>query len=135
MLEVELEKYDLIIATPPCNYYSKANYRRETSEYSQKTKHLLPKILKKLEESGKIYIVENVINKVLMKDIIKNMKGWYHEIGRHSYFTSEMLNMDHVKQIKEDVENTTQNKRQGGENVNNVIKYYIEYIKKGEKNE
>lgn len=42
MLEIDLTPYDVIIATPPCNYYSRANYRRETSEYSQKTKHLLP---------------------------------------------------------------------------------------------
>lgn len=38
MLEVELKDYDFIIATPPCNYWSRANYRRETSEYAQKNK-------------------------------------------------------------------------------------------------
>ena len=47
MMDVDLNPYDVIIATPPCNYYSRANYRRETSDYSQATKHLLPSILKK----------------------------------------------------------------------------------------
>ena len=40
MLDVNLTEYDFIIATPPCNYWSRANYRREVSEYSRKTKHL-----------------------------------------------------------------------------------------------
>ena len=40
--EIDLTKYDYIIATPPCNYYSRANYRRETSKIAQETKHLLP---------------------------------------------------------------------------------------------
>ena len=48
MLTVDLSQYDYIIASPPCNYYSKCNYRRETSDYALKTKHLLPGILEKL---------------------------------------------------------------------------------------
>ena len=31
MLEVDLVNYDVIIATPPCNYWSRANYRRKYS--------------------------------------------------------------------------------------------------------
>ncbi|NLN50339.1 MAG: hypothetical protein GX149_01775, partial [Acholeplasmataceae bacterium] len=48
MLDIDLNGYDLIIATPPCNYYSRANYRRKTSKYSNDTKHLLPEIISKL---------------------------------------------------------------------------------------
>ena len=67
MLEVDLTPYDYIIASPPCNYYSRANYRRETSEYSQKTKHLLPGILEKLGKQQKPFIVENVRSPRLMQ--------------------------------------------------------------------
>jgi site-specific DNA-cytosine methylase len=98
MLEVDLTPYDVIIATPPCNYYSRANYRREISIYSQKTKHLLPGILDKLIKLDKPFIVENVINRVRMKDIINSFNGWYYEIGRHSYFTNIPFNANHIKQ-------------------------------------
>lgn len=62
MLAVDLDNYDFIIATPPCNYYSRANWRRNTSEYSLKTKHLLPDIIEKCSISGKPFIIENVRN-------------------------------------------------------------------------
>ena len=63
MLEVDLSKYDFIIATPPCNYWSRANYRRDSSEYALKTKHLLIDILNKLVKQNKPFIVENVKKK------------------------------------------------------------------------
>ena len=31
MLDCDLTPYDYVIATPPCNYWSKANYRRNES--------------------------------------------------------------------------------------------------------
>ena len=34
MLSVDLSNYDYIIATPPCNFYSRANDRRYSSDYS-----------------------------------------------------------------------------------------------------
>ena len=64
MLEVDLTSYDYIIATPPCNWWSRANYRRDRSEYALKTKHLLPSILEKLCNQDKPFIVENVKNKL-----------------------------------------------------------------------
>lgn len=63
MLTVNLDSYDILIATPPCNYYSKANYRRNKSYYSLATKHLLPDIIKIFEKTKKPFIIENVINK------------------------------------------------------------------------
>ena len=33
MLDVDLKGYDFIISTPPCNWWSKANWQRDTSEY------------------------------------------------------------------------------------------------------
>ena len=62
MMNIDLNCYDYIVASPPCNYYSRANYRRLTSEYSQLTKHLLPDILLKCIRSDKPFIVENVRN-------------------------------------------------------------------------
>ena len=67
MMEVNLEPYDFIIATPPCNWWSRANYRRDRSEYALKTKHLLPDIIDKLIQIQKPFIVENVKNKERMK--------------------------------------------------------------------
>ena len=66
-LAVDLEKYDYIVATPPCNYYSRLNRRRETSAYAQATKHLLPCLIEKLGKQTKPFIIENVRNSVLFK--------------------------------------------------------------------
>ena len=60
MMNVDLTPYDFIIATPPCNWWSRANYRRDRSPYALQTKHLLPDIIKKLCEQDKPFIVENV---------------------------------------------------------------------------
>lgn len=131
MLEIDLTPYDFIIATPPCNYWSRANYRRETSEYSQKTKHLLPDILDKLKKLNKPYIVENVRNSTLFKKYgIYDKADYVYEIGRHTYFTNIPFNGTNIKQEydfsyggKRLVKNT-----QGGDNVYNVIEYWLETI-------
>ena len=62
MLEIDLTPYDYIIATPPCNYWSKANPYYKTSEYALKTKDLLPAIIEKLALLNKPFIIENVKN-------------------------------------------------------------------------
>lgn len=127
MLKVDLNEYDLLVASPPCNYWSRANYRRETSVYAQETKHLLPEIINKLSKLGKPFIVENVINKVLMREIIDNFDFKYFEHGRHSYFTNSDFNYKDVVQIPEDVQYTSPKKRQGGHNVNAVFQAFIDY--------
>ena len=127
MMAVDLEPYDIIIATPPCNYYSSANWRRDTSEYSQKTKHLLPDIIKKLEKIEKPYIVENVRNRGLMKDIYPLATHViYH--GRHTYFTNVWFDPSDVPQIKDDIQNKSKKGRQGGYNVNIVIEHWLKTI-------
>jgi len=131
MLAVDLSNFDIIIASPPCNYWSKANYRREASEYSQKTKHLLPEILQKLTALNKPFIVENVINKKLMGNIIKNFKGFYYEHGRHCYFTNVMFNPSGIYQKKEYIEQISTKKRQGGENVNIIIEHFLDTVSPG----
>jgi site-specific DNA-cytosine methylase len=135
MLEIDLTNYDIIIATPPCNYWSRANYRRETSKYSQETKHLLPDILKKLNNQSKPFIVENVINKERMKDIISSSNCYYYEHGRHCYFSNILLNLSNVEQNVEYIQNigSKNHSRQGGKNVKNVFEYFLETLKINEK--
>src|SRR5690554_4484282 len=101
MLDIDLSDYDILVATPPCNYYSRANYRRDISDYSLKTKHLLPDIIKKFIKTKKPFIVENVINKKLMKHIINSLPidVYYIEYGRHSYFTNITPYIYNVEQI------------------------------------
>lgn len=162
MMEVNLDPYDVIIATPPCNYRSRANYRRETSEYSQKTKYLLPGILLKLQNQNKPYIVENVRNSKLFKEYgLYNGKSFIYEIGRHTYWTNIPFNMSNINQISDfyatnkripgkygwfltpdgrEVRSPGQNiqilsrkNRQGGKNVHEVIEYWLGVIKEYEK--
>ena len=62
---VNLGAYDYIIATPPCNFWSRANWRRYTSDIARHTKHLLPYCLKKCIDSGKYFIVEKINHQIL----------------------------------------------------------------------
>lgn len=152
MLEIDLEPYDFIIATPPCNYYSRANYRRETSEYSQKTKHLLPDILDKLIKLDKPFIVENVRSPNLYNEIgLFNKKCFVYIHGRHTYWTNIMFNPKNIVQQNEyklaiceklengkwhktgqiflgNTKNLDSKSRQGGQNVHNVIEYWLEVV-------
>jgi len=128
MLEIDLNDYDVIIATPPCNYYSKANWRRETSEYSLKTKHLLPSILKKLSKIKMPWIVENVRNQVLMKDFF-DLAPFVYFYGRHTYFTNRPFNPEGISQKFENIQHLDKRDRQGSGNVHNVIDYWLETIK------
>ena len=68
MMNIDLTDYDFIIATPPCNWWSKANPYYKTSKYALETKHLLPDTIIKLGSQSKPFIIENVINK---KDLEK----------------------------------------------------------------
>ena len=153
MMEVDLSGYDFIIATPPCNYYSRANYRREQSEYSQATKHLLPGIIDKLIALGKPFIVENVRNPNIFKSIGLYDKDCFIYIhGRHTYWTNIMFNPSSVEQHNEyqlqvckkledgtwfksgqiyigNMNNVDKKNRQGGINVHNVIELWLEVVK------
>lgn len=129
MLDIDLSTYDFIIATPPCNYWSRANYRRETSNYSQKTKHLLPAIIDKLIKLDKPFIVENVRNyKLFNKYDLFNKNCFIYEIGRHTYWTNIPFNGTNIKQKKDNINNISSKNRQGGLNVHNVIQYWLKII-------
>ena len=75
MLNIDLTLYDLIVATPPCNFWSKASGNK-TSQYALDTKNLLPKILEKLIFSHKPYISnkEDVATRIV-KHYIEMLKG------------------------------------------------------------
>lgn len=139
MMDVDLTPFDYIIATPPCNYYSRANYRRETSEYSQKTKHLLPDIIDKLILLGKPFIVENVKNKKLFTKcglLKKNCNIYF--IGRHTYWTNlvfnledvELMNVNQLQDVKNhnNLQQYARTKRQGGKDVHEVVEYFIDQV-------
>lgn len=152
MLDVDINLYDVIIATPPCNYWSRANYRRETSEYAQATKYLLPAILMKLQNQDKPYIVENVRNKRLFTEYgLYNGKSYVYEHGRHTYWTNVPFNPTNIEQTNDfvainkkidnnlwitpkgkivksnGVKRVTDNP-EGGDNVHRVIEYWLTYI-------
>jgi len=129
MMDIDLNPYDFIIATPPCNYYSKANYRRETSEYSQKTKHLLPSILKKLYEEffDKPFIVENVINNSLIPHDYDD-KLFVYKAGGHTYWSNVLINVSDLEFEKQNKQNVWRGKRQGGINVHLVIEKFIQTV-------
>lgn len=135
MMDVDLGDYDILIATPPCNYYSRANCRRETSTYAQVTKHLLPDIIDKFIQTGKPFIVENVRNAPLFKKLgLYNKSCLIYTHGRHTYWTNCLFDMSHISQefdfrqipgygcvrLKSYV--------QGGKNVNDVLDYFIEVV-------
>src|SRR5690554_1339253 len=129
MLEIDLTPYDFIIATPPCNFWSRANYRRYTSKYSQDTKHLLPDILDKLRKLDKPYIVENVRNERLFKKYgILDKADYVYYVGRHTYFNNVPFNPIANKQKNDNIKNISIDKRQGGKNVYEVIEYWLEII-------
>ena len=128
MLDVDLSKYQILLASPPCNYYSKANRVYLTSKYSLDTKHLLPNIINNFSKTFKPFIVENVINKKRMIDIINNFNGFYYEIGRHSYFTNIMFNLSNIKFKPCNIKYLSKKQRQGCGGVNEIFDYFIKYI-------
>ena len=136
MLQVDLSIYDYVIATPPCNYFSKARGSKKPSLYAEKTKHLLPDILNKLILLNKPFIIENVRNKPLFEKFgLFNLNCFVYFYGRHTYWTNVPFNPIGIKQEfdfssggKKLVSNS-----QGGNNVHTVINYWLEIIHCGNK--
>lgn len=136
MLDIDVSPFDFVIATPPCNYWSIANYRRSTSEYSQKTCHLLPFTISKLVKSGKPFIIENVRNNSLFEkycvlDLCKFYGLSVFCVGRHTYFTNTQFLPPYVEQPTEYIAHSKRANREGGENVHKVIEEFINYCESG----
>lgn len=143
MMNVDLVPFSIVIASPPCNYYSRCNYRRNESNYAINTKHLLPDIIKKCIESKKLFLVENVRNQPLfLKEGLYNFKCFIVEIGRHTYWTN--VDLGYTKTIPQrqdfknggfvikydDMENSY---HQGGYNVHQVVERFLENCEKIDK--
>lgn len=130
-LYVDLSDYDYIICTPPCNYYSKANYRRDVSDVANQTKHLLPILLNRLYMLDKPFIVENVNNKVLFDkaglfdydDLI------VFSFGGHTFWTNIKFTIPNkCLAVKQDKQNVCRNKRDNNYNVDLIIKLFLSEI-------
>lgn len=135
MMEVPLEDYDILIATPPCNFYSHARGNNPPSEYALKTKNLLPDIIDKFIATGKPFIVENVRNSPLFKKLGLYEKNCYiYKHGRHTYWTNILFNPEGIKQEYEFKSIPgygcvrLKSYVQGGGNVNNVLDYFIDVV-------
>lgn len=135
MMSVNLSDFDILIATPPCNYYSRANHSRETSLYAQETKHLLPDIIDKFIKTGKPFIVENVRNKPLfIKNGLLSKNCLIYTHGRHTYWTNVLIDLSWIPQ-EYDFKSIPgygcvrlKSYVQGGKNVNDVIDYFIDVV-------
>lgn len=142
MLDIDISDYDFIIATPPCNWWSKANPYYKTSAYSLQTKHLLPDTIIKLAHSCKPFIIENVINKKRFKengiyDLIDLYKLNVYYVGRHMYVSNTICDFINLIPQHQDfkyggrrINNDGYN--QGGSNVYAVIESWINFIERGE---
>lgn len=136
MMQVDLKPYDYIIASPPCNWWSKANPYYKTSKYALDTKHLLPDIIIKLANLDKPFIVENVKNYKRMEEegifAICDRYGLYtYTIGRHIYISNIMCNLlcsqhQDFKMGGKRVNNDGYN--QGGSNVHKVIELWLKIV-------
>lgn len=136
MLSVDLNDYDVLIATPPCNFYSHARGGNPPSDYALKTKHLLPTIIEKFIRTGKPFIVENVRNEPLFKKLgLYNYNCFVYKHGRHTYWTNVFINFSFIPQEHDFIRipgyGSIRLKKyvQGGKNVNDVFDYFLEVVK------
>ena len=130
VVEVPLDNYQILMATPTCNYYTTLR-RNLASQYALNTRHLLPVLIKKYAETGKPFIIENVINQRRMANFLYNLpKGvYFYKHGRHSYFTNvELPLLQNVYQRHEYVKDLKNSERQGGFNVEIVLEHFIDTV-------
>lgn len=136
MMSIDLTSYDYIIATPPCNYWSRSNYRRDSSAYALNTRHLLPDIIRKLCNQDKPFIVENVRNARLFKLYgLYDFPCFVYIIGRHTYWTNVMFSVD-IEQRQDFLnggyvikyDDMSNKQHQGGYNVHNVIERFLKTV-------
>ena len=125
MLAVDLKKFDYIIATPPCNWYSHANYRRDSSAYALSTKHLLPDILYKCQLLDKPFIIENVCN----VNRLPKADCYEFNFGQHHFYTNVFMFVPHKSYaVRQNKQYTNPNQRDGNYNVDLIIRLFLEII-------
>lgn len=133
MLDVSLESYDFVIATPPCNWWSKANPYYWRSEYALKTRHLLPLILIRLAKNNKPFVVECVKNLKRYRenrifDICELHGISWQVVGRHIYFSNKSYNLacPQIQDFRYGGKRVNNDKyNQGGTNVHNCLEIWI----------
>ena len=122
-----ITNFDGLIFTPPCNYYSRANWRRNTSKVALETKDILPSVLNFVHIQGMPFLVENVQNAPVFKD-------WYpytqFTLGGHTFWSnvvdrSDFIGYECPKQNKQFV---NRNKRDGNDVVNHVICIFLQKL-------
>lgn len=140
MMDIDLSNYDFIVATPPCNFWSRANYRRYSSEYSLRTRHLLPGILHKLILLNKPFIVENVRNKKMFSEYgLFDLPCYVYFVGRHTYWSNIKLDFSGINQVpltdyKDgkkrylSSQNLPRHLRQGGNEVHECIDVFLSKV-------
>lgn len=117
--------YDFIIATPPCNYYSRANFRRSSSRIALETKDLLPLCIERLSHSGKPFIIENVCNSTLLP----RSDVYEFDFGNHHFYTNVfMLVPDKSFAVSQNKQYVSRSKRDDNFNVDLIIKLFLEMI-------
>ena len=125
-LTVDINEYDFLIATPPCNYYSRANYRRDVSTVALSTKDILPNILEKFVRSGKPFIVENVCNYNLLPHLADVFEFTF---GNHTFYTNVFFFVpDKSFSVKQNKANVCRNKRDGNYNVDFILNIFCNYV-------
>lgn len=137
MLDIDITSYDYIIATPPCNFWSRARGNK-CSQYALDTKDLLPNIIDKLAHQNKFFIVENVLNMKRFKEhnIIPRNDCIVLTLNRHIYFTNIYINLENIEQRQDFkyggkvimYDDMTDLYHQGGFNVHNVIERFLQTI-------
>lgn len=130
---INFNDYDIILCSPPCNFYSRAAGNRH-SDYALKTRHLLPFCINEAYKTGKPFIVENVRNRKYMFNLDIPNDVIIIEYGRHTYFTNILFNIQSAVQRQDfkmhghviKYDDMPDLSHQGGFNVNNV---FVEFLK------
>lgn len=91
---------------------------------------MLPCILEKFIQADKPFIIENVLNKRLMSDMISNLPFgvFYFEIGRHCYFTNVNFDYSDLHFECEHIKYLSVVKRQGSGGVNTVFNRFLKAV-------
>jgi hypothetical protein len=136
MLSVDLSDYGILIATPPCNFYSYARGSRRPSDYALNTAHLLLEVIIKFYLTSKPFIVENVTNKTTLNFIwamCADLGLYRFKHARHTYITNFKFDFSSVKEefdfSKGGYFINKWSDRQGGNQVNAVFDLFIRAVR------
>lgn len=126
---INLGAYDYIIATPPCNFWSRANWRRYTSDVARLTKHLLPYCLSACLRIGKPFLIENVRSDNLFKEFDDlSLQCYVYKFGNHTFWTNIELDLSDLIPIRQNKQYLSRKQRDNNYNVHIVIIRFLETI-------